>query len=79
MGVYGSGVCFEYILGRWHNYGDVNGRVVMETVVDLWPDNNGNINLMGTMETEEVCGLDRDRVGGARLYKGELVLVWRKR
>ena len=79
MGVYGSGVCFEYILGRLYRYEDGDGRVVMETLVYLWPGNNGNGNVIGTMETEEMCVLDGERVGGVRVYKEELVLGRRKR
>ena len=44
----------------------------------MWPGNNGNENVMGTMDTEEVCVLYGDRVSGVRLYKGELVLIYIK-
>ena len=39
----------------------------MEIVMGVWPGNNGNGYFMGTIDTEEVCGLDGDRVGGVRL------------
>ena len=48
-------------------------------MVDVCYDKNGNGNITGIMKTEEVCVLDGDRVGGVRLYKGELVLGRRKR
>ena len=50
----------------------------METVVDVWPGNNRNVDVMVNMDTEEVCVLDGDRVVDVSLYKGELVLGWRK-
>ena len=46
-------------------------------MVGVWPGNNGNGNVIKKMETEEVCVFDGDRVGSVRLYKGDLVLVWR--
>ena len=51
----------------------------MEAVVDVWRGKNGNGNVVGTMDIEEVCVLDRDRVVGVKLYKIELLLGWIKR
>ena len=47
-------------------------------MVDVCYDKNGNGNITGIMKTEEVCVLDGDRVVDVSLYKGELVLGWRK-
>ena len=69
MGVYVSVVCFEYILGQRNKYGDGNGGVFMEPVVDAWPGINRYVNVMGSMDTEEVCVLDGYRVGGIRYIK----------
>ena len=55
-------------VGRLHNCVDGNGSVVIETVVDVWPGNNENFNVMGTMGMENVCVLDGYRFGGMRLY-----------
>ena len=69
MGVYVSVVCFEYILGRWNKYGDGNGGIFMEPVVDAWPGNNRYGTVMGSMDTEEVCVLYGYRVGGISYIK----------
>ena len=47
-------MCFEYILGQWHNCGDGNVRVVMETVAYVGLVKNGNGNVMGKLEIVEV-------------------------